>query len=104
MPETDTRAHVTHARPVWHTHLMTDDASRLTDINARPTYRASLRLTCGATVRVTVLDDEVLTDIRDDNGYLVSARMSDNEAFEFSVMLRSADCLSRKPLAGARNC
>jgi hypothetical protein len=81
---------------------MTDDASRLTDINAHPTYQASLRLTCGATVRVTVMDGEVLTDIRDDNGLVVGARMTGNEAFEFSVMLRSADCLSRKPLAADR--
>jgi hypothetical protein len=36
---------------------MSDDASRLTDINAHPTYQASLRLACGATVRVTVLTD-----------------------------------------------
>jgi hypothetical protein len=104
VPETDTRAHVTHARPVCHTHLMTDDASRLTDINVHPTYQASLRLACGATVRVTVLDGEILTNIRDDRQELVSAQMTGNEAFEFSVMLRSADCLSRKPLAAARNC
>jgi hypothetical protein len=70
---------------------MSDDASRLTDINAHPTYQASLRLACGATVRVTVLDGEILTDIRDDNGHPVSARMTGNEATEVASMHYAAD-------------
>jgi hypothetical protein len=73
---------------------MTDDASRLTDINVHPTYQASLRLTCGATVRVTVLDGAILTDIRDDEGRSVGARMTENEATEFASM----------HYAAARNC
>jgi hypothetical protein len=70
---------------------MTDDASRLTDINAHPTYQASLRLTCGATVHITVLDGEILTDIRDDNGHPVGVRISGIEATEIASMLNAAD-------------
>jgi hypothetical protein len=73
---------------------MTDDASRLTDINAHPTYQASLRLACGATVRVTVLDGEILTDIRNDEGCTVSVLMTADEAGEVATMLRSAERLA----------
>jgi hypothetical protein len=70
---------------------MTDDASRLSDIHAHPTYHASLRLACGAIARVTVLDDEILTDICDHDGRLVSARMTADEAGEVAGMLHAAE-------------
>jgi hypothetical protein len=73
---------------------MTDDASRLTDINAHPTYHASLRLASGVTVRVTVLDDEILTDFRDDNGVSGGAVMTADEAGEVATMLRAAERLA----------
>lgn len=74
---------------------MTDDTSRLTDINAHPTYHASLRLGYGATVRVTVLDGEILTDIRADNGYPVGGRMTADEAGEVAGMLRAAERIAQ---------
>ena len=70
---------------------MTSDESHLIDIDAKPTYQASLRLRYGATVRVTVLDGEILTDFRDDDGRLVSARMTGQEATEIASMHYAAD-------------
>jgi hypothetical protein len=70
---------------------MSDDASQTTGIYAKPTYQASLRLGSGATVRVTVLNGEILTDIRDDDGYAVSARMTGREAMEVASMHNAAD-------------
>lgn len=70
---------------------MADDTSQLSDINASPTYHASLRLTCGAIARVTVDNGEILTDFRDSDGRLVSARMTEDEAGEVAGMLRTAE-------------
>ncbi len=70
---------------------MTDDASQLPDIDVIPTYHASLRLASGVTARVTVLDDEILADFRDDEGRAVSATMTADEAGEIAGMLRAAE-------------
>lgn len=58
---------------------MADDTSRLTDINAHPTYHASLRLASGTTVR---------------NGDSVGGRMTADEAGEVATMLRAAERLA----------
>lgn len=74
-----------------HTRLMTDDASQLSDINVIPTYHASLRLACGVTARITVLDGEILADFRDDDGCAASAIMTADEVGEIAGMLRAAE-------------
>jgi hypothetical protein len=70
---------------------MTDDESQMIGIDAKPTYQASLRLKSGPTVRVTVMDGAVLTDIRDDEGRTVAGWMTGSEATEIASMLFAAD-------------
>ena len=60
------------------------------EIASRPVFTASLRLACGATLRVTKENGEVLMDIRDDDGRSVPARMSEHEAETVVSMVRQA--------------
>lgn len=70
---------------------MNEDSSHTIDIDAKPTYQASLRLKSGPVVRVTVMDGEILTDIRDDEGRPVAGWMTADEAGEVAGMLRAAE-------------
>lgn len=70
---------------------MTDDESQMIDIDAKPTYQASMRLKSGPTVRVTVQYGEILMDIRDDHGRTVSGWMTDDEAGEVASMCHAAE-------------
>lgn len=70
---------------------MTDDESQMIGIDAKPTYQASLRLKSGPTVRATVMNGEILTDIRDDEGRTAAGWMTGSEAVEVASMLYAAD-------------
>lgn len=60
------------------------------ELASRPVFTASLRLALGATLRVTKENGEVLLDVRDDDGRLVPARMSEQEADTVLSMVRQA--------------
>jgi hypothetical protein len=70
---------------------MTDDTSHMSDLDMKPTYQASIALRSGGTARVTVCGKEILFDVRDGDGRLIPARLTDDEAREIASMLHAAD-------------
>lgn len=70
---------------------MNEDSSHLIDIDANPTYQASLRLKSGPIVRVTVLDGEIRAGISADHGRAADGWMTADEAGEVAGMLRAAE-------------
>lgn len=57
----------------------------------KPTYTASVALEAGGTARVTVVSGAVLFDVRNDDGHLIPARLTDWEAHEIGSILYAAE-------------
>jgi hypothetical protein len=70
---------------------MNDDTSHISDLDMKPTYQASITLGWGGTARVTVSGNQILFDVRDGDGRLIPARLTDDEAQEIASMMHAAD-------------